>query len=59
MQEKKVTTVRILTETIPRIEAKILGAHILESVIAFYKDPNNMAAFEKWQAQQNKQSEEE
>lgn len=59
MHEKVVTTVRIQPETIPRIEAKILSSTILESVIDFYKDPKNEAAFEEWMVQRNTKSEEE
>ena len=59
MHEKVVATVRIRPETIPRIEAKILCSTILDSVIDFYKNPKNEAAFEEWMAKRNKKSEEE
>ena len=35
---------------IPKIEMKLLCATILDAVIRFYEEPENMAAFEKWQA---------
>ena len=32
------------------MEMKLLCATILDAVIRFYEEPENMAAFEKWQA---------
>ena len=40
--------VRVKPETIPRVEKRILCATVLEAVIQFYKDPENMAAYEIW-----------
>lgn len=41
-------TVKILPETIPRVETLLLCSTFLEAVQAFYKDPKNVAAFEAW-----------
>lgn len=41
-------SVKILPETIPRVETLLLCSTVLEAVQAFYKDPRNMAAFEAW-----------
>lgn len=41
-------TVKILPETIPRMETLLLCSTFLEAVQAFYKDPKNVAAFEAW-----------
>lgn len=40
--------VRVKPETIPRVEKRILCATFLEAVIQFFKDPENMAAYEIW-----------
>ena len=32
------------------MEMKLLCATILDAVIRFYEEPENMAAFQKWQA---------
>ena len=45
-----VSDVRIDPKKIPNMEMKLLCATILDAVIRFYKVPENMAAFEKWQA---------
>ena len=34
----------------PNMEMKLLCATILDAVIRFYEEPENMAAFQKWQA---------
>ena len=49
-----VEIVHIKPESIPRIEAEILSATILESVISFYKNPDNKAAYETWLANREK-----
>lgn len=41
--------VKILPETIPKVEATLLCSTFLEAVQAFYEDPAHIAAFEKWQ----------
>lgn len=41
-------TIKILPETIPKIQVKLLCSTVLEAVQAFYKDPKNQAAFEAW-----------
>lgn len=41
-------SVKILPETIPKVEALLLCSTILDAVRAFYKDPLNAAAFEAW-----------
>ena len=45
-----VSDVRIDPKEIPDMEMKLLCATILDAVIRFYKEPENMSAFEKWQA---------
>ena len=40
--------VRIDPKEIPNMEMKLLCATILDAVIRFYKEPKNIAAFEKW-----------
>lgn len=45
-----VSDVRIDPKEIPDMEMKLLCATILDAVIRFYKEPENMAAFEEWQA---------
>ncbi len=45
-----VSDVRIDPKEIPKIEMKLLCATILDAVIRFYKEPENMAAFQKWHA---------
>ena len=45
-----VSDVRIDPKEIPDMEMKLLCATILDAVIRFYKEPENVAAFEKWQA---------
>ena len=45
-----VSDVRIDPKEIPDMEMKLLCATILDAVIRFYKEPENMGAFEKWQA---------
>ena len=45
-----VSDVRIDPKEIPNMEMKLLCATILDAVIRFYKEPENMAAFEMWQA---------
>ena len=45
-----VSDVRIDPKEIPKIEMKLLCATILDAVIRFYEETENMAAFEKWQA---------
>lgn len=41
--------VKINTQAIPKIEVNLLCSTFLEAVQAFYKDPQNAAAFEAWQ----------
>lgn len=48
-QGGSVKTVKIDTTAIPKVEVKLLCSTFLEAVQAFYKDPQNMAAFEAWQ----------
>ena len=43
--------VRIDLKEIPNMEMKLLCATILDAVIRFYKEPENVAAFEKWQTE--------
>ena len=43
--------IRIIPKNIPCIEKKLLCATFLEAVICFYKDSDNMLAFEKWCAE--------
>ena len=45
-----VSDVRIDPKNIPNMEMKLLCATILDAVIRFYKEPENMVAFKKWQA---------
>ena len=45
-----VSDVRIDPKEIPNMEMKLLCATILDAVIRFYEKPENMAAFQKWQA---------
>ena len=45
-----VSDVRIDPKEIPDMEMKLLCATILDAVIRFYKEPENVTAFEKWQA---------
>lgn len=42
------STIRIIPESIPRMEKKLLCATFLEAILRFYEDPKNMAAFERW-----------
>lgn len=42
--------VKIMTEAIPKIEVALLCSTFLEAVQAYYKDPGNSAAFERWKA---------
>lgn len=44
--------VKIDTAAMPKIEVKVLCSTILEAVEAFYKDPENLAAFEAWKKKQ-------
>ena len=46
-----VSHVRIDPKEIPNMEMKLLCATILDAVIRFYKEPENMAAFQKWHAE--------
>ena len=46
-----VSDVRIDPKEIPNMEMKLLCATILDAVIRFYKEPENVAAFEKWQTE--------
>ena len=48
-QGGSIKLVKINTEAIPKVEVKLLCSTFLEAVLAFYKDPQNMAAFEAWQ----------
>ena len=45
-----VSDVRIDPKEIPNMEMKLLCATILDAVIRFYEEHENMAAFEKWHA---------
>ena len=45
-----VSDVRINPKEISPMEMKLLCATILDAVIRFYKEPENMAAFQKWHA---------
>ena len=45
-----VSDVRIDPKKIPDMEMRLLCATILDAVIRFYKEPENVTAFEKWQA---------
>ena len=45
-----VSDVRINPKEIPPMEMKLLCATIIDAVIRFYEEPENMVAFEKWQA---------
>lgn len=42
------STIKIVPESIPIMEQKILCAAFLEAVLRFYENPENMAAFERW-----------
>ena len=44
-----VSDIRIDPKEIPSMEMKLLCATILDAVIRFYKEPENIAAFQKWQ----------
>lgn len=44
---KKWSTVKILPESIPIMEQKILCAAFLDAVLRFYEDPENVAAYER------------
>ena len=48
-QGRSMKPVKIDTQAIPKVEVKLLCNTILEAVQAFYKDPQNVAAFEAWQ----------
>lgn len=41
--------VHINTELIPPIEGRLLGKTFCKFVEAFYKNPDNLAAFKQWQ----------
>lgn len=41
------STVRIIPESIPVMEQKILCAAFLDAILRFYEDPENMAAYER------------
>ena len=45
-----VSDVRIDPKEIPNMEMKLLCTTILDAVIRFYEEPENMTAFERWQA---------
>lgn len=40
--------IRIIPESIPSVEKRILCAVFLEAVLRFYEQPENEAAFRKW-----------
>lgn len=42
------SSIRIIPETIPRVEQKILCAAFLEAVIRFYEVSENRESFEQW-----------
>ena len=44
---KKWSTIKILPESIPIMEQKILCAAFLDAVLRFYEDPENVAAYER------------
>lgn len=43
--------IRVIPETIPRMEQKKLCAAFLEAAIRFYDSSENQAAFERWRAE--------
>ena len=45
------SAVRINPNLISSMEKQLLCATFLEAVIRFYKNPENMRAFEKWRAE--------
>lgn len=44
-------SIRVLPETIPRMEQKKLCAAFLKAAIRFYDSSENQAAFERWRAE--------
>jgi hypothetical protein len=48
---EKYEKVHIDTKLIPKVEARILAATFLDAVLRFYENPENMAGFERWQAE--------
>ena len=44
---KNRSTVKIMPESIPVMEQKILCAAFLDAILRFYEDPENMAAYER------------
>lgn len=44
------TSVKIDTTAIPKIEVNLLCGTFLKAIEAFYKDPKNRAEFEAWKA---------
>ena len=45
------SAVKINPNLIPGMEKQLLCATILEAVIRFYENPDNMRAFERWHAE--------
>ena len=43
--------IRVKPETIPNLEKRVMCAVFLEAILQFYKDPENMTAFETWHTQ--------
>lgn len=41
------STVKIIPESIPVMEQKILCAAFLDAILRFYEDPENVAAYER------------
>jgi len=48
-----VTPVRIDTSQIPAVEVRLLCSTVLEAVMRFYEDPDNLRRFEEWRASQS------
>ena len=45
------SAVKINPNLIPSMEKQLLCATVLEAVIRFYENPDNMRAFERWRAE--------
>ena len=45
--ENSKSTVKIIPESIPVMEQKILCAAFLDAIIRFYEDPENVAAYKR------------
>lgn len=48
--------VKIDTSAIPKVEVRLLCKTFLDAVKAFYKDPKNLAGFEEWRKEREKEA---